>query len=254
MPIYGKPHLRRDNDLTDIVGLRTLVLSQLWQASRGDLTPLELDAEEPAPPAVSGGLLFIGKQTRREGGGLRTTWTFEGINGDGKSPTFRDRSNSIDYRFEPGFSEKSLLLLPNAQDLLDQFGGYVLDGRVIWPPTVPGEANTGTKKQTDSGKPNPLFGRETFFAVEGTYLFRYLSRDLPSQSGVGKIHTSGLPGKPPKDYTDRNWLKLPVSYQRRGPVHECLEGYWLSGAGGWPKEIYGLANATTERGLTTGSL
>jgi hypothetical protein len=99
-----------------------------------------------------------------------------------------------------------------------------------------------------------MFGRETFLAVEGTYLFRYVSVAKPSQNGVGKIHNGGLPGDAPS-YDNRNWLKLPVVYQRRGPIYDNLEGYWLSGEGGWPTQIYGKASGgQTGDGLSTGGL
>lgn len=255
MSTYGTFIIHTDDDQTDRIGIRTLILAQRWQASRGDLTRAELDDETPATPEVPGGVLFIGRQTRRVPGGLRTSWTFEGIEGDGKSVTFKDRDNSLDYRFEPGFSEKSLLLLPGIQTLLDQYGGYVLDGQIIWPPTVPDETPKGGLggKAKDAGKPNPLFGRDTFFMVEGTYLFRYASLTPPTDTGVGKIHKGGLPGRAPS-YANRDWLKLPIPYQRRGPIFDCTEMYWLSGEGGWPVQIYGATPGGTGDGLTTGGL
>jgi hypothetical protein len=237
--IYGDPQVHIDDDHTDRIGIRTLVLSRLWQPSRWPLSLAELDGEKPDVPGTPGGVIFIGEQTRRAPGALRTTWTFEGINGDGKSVTFKDRTNSPDYSFEPGFSQVSILKHPNFAALRDKYGGQVSDGQVTWPETVPGGANSGPVVGGGQGKSNPLFGHDDFFRMEGTYSFRYASTSMTEgMSNIGRIFsTSGLPGKPPT-IAKRNWLKAPTPWQRRGPVFEITEVYWLSGDGGWPPEIY----------------
>lgn len=255
--IYGTPIIHVDDDRTDRIGIRTLIMSQLWQASRWPLGQDELDAESPPPPAVPGGVIFIGQQTRRQRGSMRTTWTFEGINGNGKSVTFKGRTNSLDYQFEPGFSDKSLLLLPNIKTKMDQFGGYVIDGRLVWPPEIP-ETNTGSgmKKQDKAGKVNPFFGRETYLSMEGTYHFRYADTTYGQAfSGVRHIFKTGsLPGDPPTGIGDRDWLKAPPKVIRRGPVFDITEVYWLSEVGGWPEELYGTGGlASGEDGAAAGS-
>ena len=238
--IYGTPIVHVDDDQTDRIGIRTLVLSQVWQPSRWPLSMEELDAEMPAPPPVSGGIIFIGQQTRRQRGVMRTTWTFEGINGNGKSVTFKDRQNSTDYRFDPGFAEKSLMQLPNIEELLLEFGGTALDNHISWPPLVP-LGDSGMTKNMSSGKRNPLYGRETYFSMEGTYSFRYAAVSYGRAfHGVRLIHETGsLPGQPPTQIGDRNWLKAPPIIIRRGPVFEITEVFWLSDLGGWPDALYG---------------
>jgi hypothetical protein len=258
MSLYGTPAVKIEKDTTDRVGIRTLVLSQLWAASAGGLSIEELDAEEPAPPAVPAGVLFIGRERVRAGGGLRTLWTFEGIFGNGKDVTFKDRIHSIDYNFEPGFSEKSALRLPGIQDILNQFGGYVVDGQIIYPPSVPSGTASGpiASGSGTNDKPNPLFGQDTFFSVEGTYHFRYYvlnQRDIPT-GFVGMIlKSSQLPGEPPPfpdvttdsdgNPTGRNWLALPPAPTRVGPGWHVEEMFWLSGDGGWPTPYYGQGKA-----------
>ena len=59
---------------------------------------------KPTSALPPGSLIMRSMETN---GALRTTWTFEGIGGDGKSVTFKDRTNSPDYSFEPGFSHGS---------------------------------------------------------------------------------------------------------------------------------------------------
>jgi hypothetical protein len=243
--IYGTPSIRVENDQDDLIGIRTLVLSKLWQASRWPMTMEELDAEEPGVPEVPGGMLFFGRQRRPDRGGMRTSWTFRGVRGDGKGVTFKDRSNSFDYQFNPGFSQVDIKLLPNFIELRDEFGGFVdTDGTVIWPATITGNTSArGLGGGQDEERQNPMFGREDFLRVEGTYSFRYAAFNLSgAENGVGKIHETGaLPGKPPR-FKDRNWLKAPSPYVGLGVVNDVTEIYWLSGAGGWPEEIYGKLN------------
>lgn len=243
--IYGTPSIRTENDQDDLIGIRTLVLSKLWQASRWPMTIDQLDAEEPGVPEVQGGMMLVGRLRRPDRGGLRTSWTFRGVRGDGKGVTFKDRNHSFDYQFNPGFSQVDIKLLPNFSELLKDFGGSVtVDGDVFWPATITG--NTGARGLgggQEEETPNPMFGREDFFRTEGTYSFRYAAFSLSgAESGVGKIHETGaLPGKPPR-FADRNWLKAPSPYVGLGVVNDITEIYWLSGAGGWPKEIYGSFN------------
>jgi len=239
--IYGKPRAIRLNDVTDRIGIRTLIMSQLWQPSRSNLTEAEIDEEEPDAPSVSGGLMLMGAQTRQSEGALRTNWTFRGIRGNGTSVTFRDRSNSLDYGFKPGFSQASIQRHPDFQALLAEYGGYPdNDGqRVLWPATIAGDG-TGDGFSSNSDAPtNPMFGVNEFFQMEGTYRFRYASLSLPANilASSGKICTA-LPGQPPPLIEGRNWLMLPIEYDRWGPVFDITEQYWLSGRGGWPRPVY----------------
>ncbi len=237
--IYGTPALNIANDTTDRIGIRTLILSLIWQASRWPMPIEELDAEAPPVPEVPGGLMFIGKQDQQRGGGMRRIWTFEGVDGDGKSVTFKQRHNSPDYAFAPGFSQVSILLHNNIQSLLDTYGGSVFEGEVLFPPTISGTTETGLGSTGGEEKANPMFGVKDFLRSEGTYTYRYAARDESEIPDVeGKLFTSGeLPGRP-RRYKDRNWLCAGAPYQRRGPVLEVQEIYWLSGPGGWPKPIY----------------
>ncbi len=238
--IYGEPGIHIDDDQTDRIGIRTLVLSQMWQPSRWPLTMAELLAETPAAPEVPGGLWFIGRQTRRATGTLRTTWTFEGVDGDGKSVTFKTRGNSPDYRFEPGFAQVDILVHPEIQSMLTAYEGTLIGDQIFWSPTLSGGVATGLGGG-QSGQLNPMFGVKDWFRLEGTYIYRYVATDLAGvKSGVGRIHKGGLPGEAP-NYTDRDWLKAPSPWRRRGPVFDIQEIYWLSGPGGWPQPVYGSA-------------
>jgi hypothetical protein len=254
--IYGLKQLQIVRDTTDLIGIRILVLSQLWQPSGSDaLTALN---EKPSPPAVPGGVILVGEQSLPSQGAMRTTWTFQGINGDGNSVTFKDRKHSIDYGFEPGFAQVPIQLIKNFQELLDTYGGYPdNDGaRVIWPVDMPegttqsgwgaSSANTNSKATT-----NPMFGIQDWFRMEGTYRFRYAAKKLPDgfydQTGT-IMETKALPGEPPATSEDRNWLVVPPPYRQRGVIKDITEMYWLSGPGGWPVPVYGKNSSGSSSG------
>jgi hypothetical protein len=260
--IYGTPPINVEDDTTDRIGIRKLVLSQTWQASRWPMTIEELDEEEPEVPGVPGGMALVGHQTRRAGGGLKTFWTFEGINGDGKSVTFKTRGNSPDYSFEPGFAQKSILLHPNFRAIRDKYQGVVSEGEVTWPDTIQG--NTGATGLSGSGskdQDNPMFGTTDYFDIEGTYTYRYAVTDESQIPRIeGRIFEAGqIPGRARTfggdKSTKRNYLGAGTPYQRRGTVVEVQEIYWLSREGGWNEAIYGAsAKGSGVEGLQTGSL
>ncbi|MEI9894231.1 MAG: hypothetical protein WDN28_10190 [Chthoniobacter sp.] len=137
-----------------------------------------------------------------------------------KNVTFKGRGNSIDFSFEPGFSQVSIIKHPNWKKLKETWGAQVIDGQVIWPEFVSAKGGGGPKKDDGAGQTNPLFGHDDFFRVEGTYSFRYAAFGYGgSQSGVGLIATS-LPGNPPPVQDGRNWLKAPSPVVRRGLLAE----------------------------------
>ncbi|HEX8313001.1 MAG TPA: hypothetical protein VF614_16875 [Chthoniobacteraceae bacterium] len=215
----------------------------------------DMDAEAPEPPEVSGAVILAGRQTKPAPGGLRTFWVFEGITGDGKSVTFKDRRNSLDYGFDPGFASVDIKLHPRFKTLRDKFEGFVdPSGSVIWPATYSDDVRSGLSglgfKEAE-GKLNPMFGHDQFVRMEGTYRFRYADFTLGSAMlGTNKIFETGeLPGVPPSA-PGRNWLKVGAPYDRRGPVFDITELYWLSGEGGWPKPIYG--GITSSSGSSSG--
>ena len=262
--IYGTPAYKVDDDQTDKIGIRTLSISLLWQATPGTIAGSpEMDAQMPPPPAVSSGVVLIGQQTRQSGGSQRTSWTFEGINGDGKSVTFKTRANTFDYGFQPGFAQVDIRLHPNIDALLTKYQGDGDGPEVIWRRTLNGgaqKAGLQGSSATPTDTLNPMFGVQDFLRLEGTYTVRYAATSLAGVgSNVGKIFTGGLPGVPPTFTDGRNWLKAPSPYQRRGPVFEITEIYWLSGPGpiAWSEDIYGKANGggdTSTTSLTIGSL
>ena len=243
--IYGEKQIQIIQDTTDLIGVRVLVLSQIWQPSTSD--PLAVLIEKPAPPPVPGGVILVGEQSLPSTGAMRTIWTFQGINGDGKSVTFKDRQHSIDFSFEPGFAQVPIQLHPRFKSLLAEFGGSPdNDGaRVIWPTDDPADSTNNwmadaIKAALDLNKTNPMYGVQDWFRMEGTYRFRYAARDLPhgiyERAGT-IIESKDLPGKPPKP-SGRNWLFVPPPYRQRGVIMDITEVYWLSGEGGWPKPVY----------------
>jgi hypothetical protein len=215
------------------------MLSLLWQPTRWPMSIEEMDAEEPGVPAVPAGVALVGRQRKREGGAVRTYWTFEGVMGNGKDVTFKQRGNSPDFGFQGGFAQVDIGKHPQFQALLAAYSGSIVDGQVYFPPTyTPGGS---TKAQA-----NPMFGQTDFLRLDGIYTYRYAALSLSGLGGsVGKIITNP-PGQAPS-YSSRNYLAAPLIYRHRGTIYDVQEPYWLSGEGGWPKPIYG-GNVTGSAG------
>lgn len=253
--VYGRYIVHPEDDITDRVGFRTVITSRGWMPSGSELSREQLDEEAPPPPEMPGGMLLIGVQNRKDGGGMRTWWTHEGVNGDGKSVTFKDRRNSLDWRFEPGYSQVSILKNARWPVLKAKFGGELLDGQVIWPDTIPGSTGGGFGASALAGKPNVMFGTDDFIRGDGTYLFRYGAFDADeAYAGVDRIHTN-LPGPQPPRFPGRNWLKMMPAVVQRGLALDITESYALSGEGGWKEPLYGaMPTGAAGSGLTTGTL
>lgn len=252
--IYGSIPFHIDDDRTDIVGIRTITYSKIWQPSRWPLSIPELDAETPEPPEINAAMeLVLGPVTSRINGGLRSAWTFRGVRGDGKGVTFKTRDTSTDYQFDPGFAQVPMAMHPDLAKLLDAYGGTVVDGQIFWPQDMPAASGSGGlsggSNKSSEKKKNPMFGQEHFLRLEGTYTHRYVSPSLAAaEAGVGRIFQSGaLPGRAPT-YSDRDWLKAPAPYRSLGKMlYEITEIYWLSGVGGWPRPVYGNVSAGAAR-------
>lgn len=241
--IYGTNSINLARDVTDLIGIRTLILRQYWTVATESPSWADVDAAKPSAPRVSSGMLIMGEQTVKEKGRYATFWTYQGINGDGKSVTFKDRNESLDYGFDPGFAQVPIQVHKNFEALLAKYQGYPSnDGTtVIWPPNL-SESTGGSldKDASPASTLNPMFGIQAFFEMEGVYRFRYAARDLPSdlERGVGYIADS-LPGKAPSLADGRNWLKAPTAYERKGYIFDITEFYWMSRRGGWPDPVYG---------------
>jgi len=238
--IYGFNTIACVRDTTDLIGIRTLILRQFWQVQSTYPSQSEIDGLKPSAPGVPGGMLIMGEQTMKERGRYSTMWTYQGINGDGKSVTFKDRTNSIDYGFDPGFSQVPIQVHREFGKMMDAFEGRPSnDGTtVLWSPELSAPGGSGLSTEQKSGETNPMFGIQEHFEMEGVYRFRYAERRLPKVlSGVGFI-AENLPGTPPELTEGRNWLKAPTAYQRKGYIHDITEFYWLSRRGGWPEPVY----------------
>lgn len=266
--IYGEPQVHVLRDVTDLIGIRTLMLRKYWQPSGTVRSQADIDAQKPLPPGVPGGVILMGEQHLKERGRMSTIWTFQGVNGDGRTVTFRNRSNSLDYGFDPGFAQVPIQAHPEFPSLSKKYGAYPSnDGTtVLWPPDLSNGEGTGGGLLKHSGGGgggglagyNPMYGIQAYFEMEGVYRYRYAEKEFPKEllAGVGFIEDK-MPGIPPAVADGRNWLKAPPSYQRKGVVFDITEFYWLSRRGGWPEPVYrpggGGAGATSGRPSVLGA-
>ncbi len=243
--IYGTANVHPVRDVTDLIGIRTLVLRKYWSVDAASASVADVDALRPPVPGAPGGVMLMGEQVMRERGRYASLWTFQGIHGDGKSVTFKDRANSIDYGFEAGFAQAPIQVHRDFVAMLERFEGAPgNDGTtVIWPPELGGGKKGGgsalSKEKSAEGQLNPMYGIQAYFEMDGIYRYRYAEREVPAVAaeGVGFI-ANVLPGKPPKLEDGRNWLKAPTQWARKGVVYDITEYYWLSRRGGWPEPVY----------------
>ncbi len=241
--IYGTTNYHMVRDSTDLIGIRTLILRKYWQATSSNPSQSEIDSLKPGAPGVPGGMMLMGDQTTKEQGRYATYWTFQGVNGDGKGVTFKDRNSSIDYGFDPGFAQVPIQVHRDFLKMLEAFQGYPSnDGSsVIWPPELASQSGGSGLNLGNKQGPmlNPMYGVQAHFEMEGVYHHRYAERRLPANflKGVGFIAKS-LPGEPPELDEGRNWIKSTPMYQRKGVVFDITEYYWLSRRGGWPLPVY----------------
>lgn len=265
MNIIGKFRVKVHDDQTDLIGIRTLILSQVWQAEAGRTTPDDLDEQAPPVPAAPRRMEFIGKQRRPWGGGLREFWTYTGL---GDESLVKRLGKSNDYHFEPAFAQLPLLQHRNIADLLGSFGGAVVDTQIVWPPLLGGggSASGGAVRQEPNpfskgsvspsstsgrlglsgggsggggGEPNPMAGRQDYFGFGGTYHYRYVADNLDGlmKKGVRIVSADRLPGKAPS-FGDRNYLVGPEGYEKHAGFFAITIQGWLSDEGGWNPYIY----------------
>lgn len=265
--IYGAFQVKIHADQTDRIGIRTVILSQGWQATGDDFSIDALDAQAPATPAAPRGMELIGRERRPWGGGLREYWTYTGVRYNGKDVEIKTYGKSPDYRFEPGFAQVSLLKHPKIAKLLQTYGGAVLDSQIVWPPTVGGGRGPGLggggdlagghgpagslgggsvtvlglgvgQGRTTRDNTNPMFGEQDFIRREGTYYYRYVAANLKGLNQQLRVVKAGsLPGYAPS-FGDRDYMEMPSEYQRHASFYAITLQAWLSGEGGWNKPIY----------------
>lgn len=86
------------------------------------------------------------------------------------------------------------------------------------------------------GGQNPFAGCERFIAAsQTTYTKSWTSKARPAG---GKISIDSSPPGAPSYGGSSNWLKLPVSWQKRGGAYSNRQVWLLSGPQGWNSTIY----------------
>jgi hypothetical protein len=251
--IFGTPVYHIDIDRTDRIGIRTLGISRMWQPSQGGLSIAELDAEEPPPPFAPGGVAYFGKSRSQDGGAMSTHWSFEGVDGDGKSPSCKTRGNSIDFSFQGGFQQVSVGIRPDFQSLLTDYAGSTVDGEIYFMPFLPDASGStgGSPKKQCPAQTKPDVRAHDLSSARWHLQDSIRFTDPPTLTGqAGKIVTTP-PGQPPI-YADRDWLLAPLDYRFRDTIFDNTETCWLSGEGGCCKPLYKGSGGTSSGGFGPG--
>ncbi len=132
---------------------------------------------------------------------------------------------------------------PNVQTLIDDYGGYIENGRLKFPPTRPkgkGDDSGGggfAQGSDETGEEaNIMWNAEKIRVYLPAYHWSFVSRRKPSLlDKVGKV-IKRPPGNP-ETPEGSDWLYAVPDIAYRGNIYEVTEHYMGSPPGGWPPEV-----------------
>ena len=244
--IYGSTTPVLELDEVTRTGIRTIVLSQRFEALSFENSISVTTVVNPPKPPIINQMMLVGAKTTFEGGSYVRRWNYEGGNVvDDGSPQPAAKDSNV-YTFKPGFAEVSLILNPNWDTLVSKYGASAADdGTVSFTKTLADSNANALKKASPTGSNNPYYGQRTWFRMEGTFTHQWADYVIPPDlfKNVGTIvyDFDNMPDNVPPD---RDWLKCPPTYVLRGNLYEIEETYWLSGPGGWPAQVYDFDQVT----------
>lgn len=238
--VYGKvPAPRAVGFESDKNGVGRIIVTipMVFEEGAG---PLQI----PKPtvyPAIPGFSVASARGREGEGG----QWQWELVY-EGPSPLEpgKDEEQAV-YAFEPADVDVPLTSHPDVLWFIDNFGGGVEDGRLVFGPKKPEEQDGGAALPSElvsRGKGNPFFGVESYTSFAGTYSKTYTTRN-PPQDLFEKVEEIVSRVPMPKWFKlpgigKRNWLKRMPSISFRGQAVTISERYLLSGRGGFNPYIY----------------
>ena len=211
----------------DRLDVTRIVMAQKWE---GD--PLDKAPKPPIEiPCVRTEI------SPEEGGGYGVTqFYYEGMAGE---------STQSIYEFQGSFNQEPITSHPKIGDLMQKYGGRLLDGEVEWDVTAP--QGTKTKRGLNSkgaakNDVNLMYGVTAYLSVGAVWTETkvYALDKIPDwiANGTGYIFMKGeVPGNPPTP-KGRNWLEMSPQATQRGNVMQVTRSFMLSGQGGWIQDIY----------------
>lgn len=197
---------------------------------------------------VPAGLKEIGRrgrswETETNVMGYRVDITYQGLETDGSVA----EELRVTYEYDSRFSEEAIESHPRRQEIMDLYGGYIEDGRLKFPETLPATGFGVGLAGVEAGltpdvagraagtEPNDMFGRTTypeFVAVfRETRILDRVPQDLLDD--VGTI-VKDLPENFPTP-ANKDWLILTPIVRPRGTAWEMVLEKLLSPRGGWPE-------------------
>ena len=190
--------------------------------------------------------------------GFQVDLFYEGQSADdeGKAGESWDLSDS-------SFREIPVEEHPGIDELLETYGGVIIDGKVNWIDNFEfaDDLNLGLSDTDAQGRTrHPFFGQKTIMVWHGVARRTYYASDINSAyEGVATIFDQ-LPGEGPRiDFQyGENWIKRMPKPRQSGDGWEVTEEYWLSKPGGWKQGLDTLTISPGSSGggggLRTGSL
>jgi hypothetical protein len=232
LPAYVVKSLRRDK-----IGIYSGSVTRTFQVGEENqrIDPLWLD---PALAPAPWGLPCVDATAAITPPVCVVTYNYEGASGGDNSFS----EDEVTFELDTTMAEEPIETHPSFAALKKLYGWDQDERRFNeFLAQVPKEgALAGTKEK---GKPNPLFGVDSYLAIGCVYRKTYAARTLPAAilRGIGTIVE-----KPPdigqfhlpSSISKRNWLKLAPKISKRGSAIQISEEWMLSGPSGWKKPIY----------------
>lgn len=167
------------------------------------------------------------------------TYRYEGA---AEGQTFAPDDDNTTFELDTSFAQQPIETHPAFQKLKSLYG-WDSDERRFSEFLAATPTEGALPGNTSKGKPNPLFGEDSWLVLGVVFRKTYAARAFPTGllSGIGTI----VPRPPdigqfkmPSSINKRNWLKAPPKVTRRGSAIQIAEEWILSGPRGWAKPVY----------------
>ena len=130
---------------------------------------------------------------------------------------------------------------PGLDDLLETYGGVLIDGKIEWIDNFEfaSNLNLGLSETASGQTRHPFHGQKTIMVWSGIARCTYYSNSIANlYSDVGQIFDQ-LPRSGPRiDFQHgENWIKRMPKPRQSGDGWEVTEEYWSSMPGGWKEGL-----------------
>jgi len=152
------------------------------------------------------------------------------------------------WTFDDTFREVPVEQHPDLDNLLEEYGGVIIDGKVEWIDNfqfgsgVDIGLRVSGNEASSSATRHPFSGEDSILVFYSVATREYFTKNLSSAyRGVGEIYAQ-LPGDGPRITWEhgQNWIKRMPRPRTSGDGWMVSEDYWSSAPGGWKEGLHNL--------------